>query len=374
MNTLRKGSHGTDVKTLQQKLTAAGYPINPIDGKFGPNTDTAVRKFQHDKRLTEDGVVGQSTWTALDSAKNTSLSLKTIRKGNQGPLVRTLNEKLNTLGYNIQPVTDYFGTKTDTAVRDVQHRNRLLVDGVVGLVTWNALGFRDRSKPDTPPFESFRSLLASLGLTSNPSTPAPSGTSKPVAQMTTSLKGLQFLYTREAWVNVSNRLHWPRGASGVTLGPGYDMKERTEASIITDMTSIGLDINKAKAIAKAAGLKGDMAKKFARDNKDLVVLSDQSEFTLMKKIVPKYERKVKEVITVDLMQHEFDALVSFAYNLGSVWSSIANHINHGHIVDAMNRLKQANKSGGEVNDGLTKRRSLEVSLYTQGNYGRLRIV
>lgn len=259
-------------------------------------------------------------------------------------------------------------------MRNVQRKNRLLVDGVVGPVTWNALGFRDSAKPDFDPVESFRSLLASLGLTFNQSTAASSETSKPVAQMTTSLKGLQFLYTREAWPNKSNHLHWPGGGSGVTLGPGYDMKERTEASIITDMTSIGLDINKAKAIAKAAGLRGDKAKKFVRDNKRLIVLSDQKEFNLMKKIVPKYERKVKDRITLDLMQHEFDALVSFAYNLGSVWSSIANHINHGHIVAAMNRLKQANKSSGEINAGLVKRRALEVTLYTQGNYGRLRIV
>jgi GH24 family phage-related lysozyme (muramidase) len=40
----------------------------------------------------------------------------------------------------------------------------------------------------------------------------------------------------------------------------------------------------------------------------------------------------------------------------------------------MTRFKAANKSGGSVNDGLTKRRALEVALYTLGNYGTLRVV
>lgn len=42
MKTLRKGDHGTDVQTLQQKLSAAGYPLSTIDAKFGPDTDSAA--------------------------------------------------------------------------------------------------------------------------------------------------------------------------------------------------------------------------------------------------------------------------------------------------------------------------------------------
>jgi hypothetical protein len=374
MKTLRKGDQGTEVQTLQQKLTSAGYPLNPIDGKFGPDTDSAVRSFQGAKKLKVDGVVGPATWKALESAKNTSLSLKTIRKGSRDPLVRTLNETLVGLGYKIQPVDSYFGTKTDTAVRDFQRKNKLLADGVVGPVTWNALGFRDSAKPDLDPIEYFRTLLASLGLIFSQSTATSRGVAQPVAQMKTSLKGLQFIYTREAWAGRSNRLHWPGGGSGVTLGPGYDMKGRTEASIITDMTSIGLDAKTAKAIAKAAGLTGDKAKQFCKDNRKLVLLSNKREFNLMKKVIPYYEQKVKDKITVDLLPQEFDALVSFAYNLGSLWTSVANHINNGKIVAAMNRLKQANKSGGKINEGLVKRRALEVALYTMGDYGKLRIV
>lgn len=374
MMILRQGEQGTDVQALQLKLTAAGYPVSPIDGKFGPATDSAVRRFQSAKHMTADGVVGTATWAALESAKNTTLSLKTIRKGNRDPLVRTLSEKLVAFGYKTQSAENYFGTNIDIAVRDFQRKNKLLADGVVGPVTWDSLGFRDRTKPDTDPVSYFRNLLISFGLIYNQNIFSSSSGSKPASQMTTSPKGLQFIYTREAMKNVSNRLHWPGGASGVTLGPGYDMRERSKATIVTDMTSIGVDMESAKSISNAAGLKGKDAKDFCKNNHSLISLTDQAEFKLMKKVVPAYEKSVKNAITIDLLPHEFDALVSFAYNLGSLWTSIATNINNGKIVAAMNRLKEGNKSGGKINQGLTKRRALEAALYTLGDYGKLRIV
>ena len=383
MKKLRKGDQGPEVRTLQEKLTAAGHPLNPIDDKFGPNTDKAVRNFQQKNNLKVDGVAGDNTWKALDAViklKKVAIAIKTLRKGSRGPLVRTLQERLNSSGYPIQPMTDYFGIKTDTAVRNLQRKNKLLADGIAGPNTWYALGVVDSNKPDVKPVNSLPGLVKGLGQAGTvavavaASAPNTRAEAKPVAQLTTSTKGLQFLYTREAWKNKSNRLHWPGGASGVTLGPGYDMKERTEAVITRDMIKIGVDAAKAKSIAKGAGLKGSEAKKFCRDNRDLVALSDKVEFKLMKMIVPRYERLARKKIKVDLMQHEFDALVSFAYNLGEVWSSMATHINNGKINAAMIRMKAANKSGGEVNDGLTKRRALEVALYTLGSYGKLRTV
>ena len=53
------GAAGEDVKTLQ---TALG--IKP-DGDFGPGTKTAVLKAQKAAGLSQDGVVGKSTWAAI---------------------------------------------------------------------------------------------------------------------------------------------------------------------------------------------------------------------------------------------------------------------------------------------------------------------
>ena len=57
--TIRKGSRGNEVATLQRKLNLIA------DGIFGPITDEAVRDFQNSHGLAVDGIVGPKTWTAL---------------------------------------------------------------------------------------------------------------------------------------------------------------------------------------------------------------------------------------------------------------------------------------------------------------------
>ena len=55
--------------------------------------------------------------------------------------------------------------------------------------------------------------------------------SRPVKSLTMSPAGKTWLYQHEAQTGVSNHPYWPEGASGVTLGAGYDMKERDAATI-----------------------------------------------------------------------------------------------------------------------------------------------
>jgi hypothetical protein len=59
MNTLKLGSKGNDVKTLQQCLNIT------VDGSFGIKTEQAVKLFQQKNNLKVDGIVGDSTWKAL---------------------------------------------------------------------------------------------------------------------------------------------------------------------------------------------------------------------------------------------------------------------------------------------------------------------
>jgi hypothetical protein len=72
---LRRGSRGEAVKFLQmilenqniataksKKRTRQGIGI---DGIFGPGTDRAVRQFQRQESLTQDGIVGPATWKEL---------------------------------------------------------------------------------------------------------------------------------------------------------------------------------------------------------------------------------------------------------------------------------------------------------------------
>lgn len=77
--TIRKGSTGETVKKLQQNLISLGYDVGSkgADGKFGDQTEKAVKAFQHDhddsdgKALKIDGVVGKKTWAAIEAAMKT---------------------------------------------------------------------------------------------------------------------------------------------------------------------------------------------------------------------------------------------------------------------------------------------------------------
>ena len=67
---LREGDRGGSVGVLQYMLAILAEfdnSLTPIqvDGDFGPTTDRAVRQFQRNNGLTEDGVVGQRTWEAI---------------------------------------------------------------------------------------------------------------------------------------------------------------------------------------------------------------------------------------------------------------------------------------------------------------------
>lgn len=66
--TLRNGSRGEAVKALQDTLNKLGYNAGELDGIFGSKTESAVKAFQRDKKLAQDGIVGPLTRAALDKA------------------------------------------------------------------------------------------------------------------------------------------------------------------------------------------------------------------------------------------------------------------------------------------------------------------
>ncbi|MCI4592607.1 glycoside hydrolase family protein [Sphingobium sp. BYY-5] len=183
-----------------------------------------------------------------------------------------------------------------------------------------------------------------------------------------SQKGMDFLYNHEAQKGVSNHLHWPKAASGVTLGPGYDMKGRSAAEIERDLTAIGVDPSAARKAGEGAGLTGATARDFAATNKDLISLTADQEKTLLRQTVAPYAAAVKNAVKVPVTQNQFDALVSFAYNIGTgqdgfKGSTALSRLNDGDTAGAAEAMGWWNKSDGKVSQGLINRRADEVELF-----------
>ncbi|MGI9524577.1 MAG: peptidoglycan-binding domain-containing protein [Hyphomicrobiaceae bacterium] len=56
---------GEAVRELQEALVYYGYDVGGVDGAFGRGTDAALRQFQRDNNLDDDGILGDQTAAAM---------------------------------------------------------------------------------------------------------------------------------------------------------------------------------------------------------------------------------------------------------------------------------------------------------------------
>lgn len=70
LNTIKKGSTGGQVAAMQAMLIGYGYSVGEsgTDGDFGEATEKALKRYQGDHQLQDDGICGPNTWTSLFSA------------------------------------------------------------------------------------------------------------------------------------------------------------------------------------------------------------------------------------------------------------------------------------------------------------------
>ena len=136
---LGRGSRAASTRTLQHLLCAHGYAV-AVDGDFGGATESSVRAFQADHRLTVDGRAAAEAWRAL---------IITVKRNSRGDAVRGVQqEAVNRDGSDVPSlvIDGDFGPRTEQFVRGYQAALResfphegVVVDGVVGPLTWKAL-------------------------------------------------------------------------------------------------------------------------------------------------------------------------------------------------------------------------------------------
>ena len=92
---------------------------------------------------------------------------------------------------------------------------------------------------------------------------------------------------------------------------------------------------------------------------------DEAE-NLLEEEMPEYEGYINDMVEVSLEQCQFDALVSWVYNLGPTnlsSSTLLKVLNEGDYDEVPFQIKRWNKAGGKVLEGLTRRREAEALLF-----------
>lgn len=137
---LSQGMQGDDVRELQTALNIT------VDGNFGPYTTAALKQFQAANDLLSDGIAGKTTVSKIKqnvsihpTTKIEDKITRTLRYGVIGYDVKWLQEQLTDKGYSCGSIDGIFGNKTQTAVKQFQKDNNLVVDGIVGKQTIAAL-------------------------------------------------------------------------------------------------------------------------------------------------------------------------------------------------------------------------------------------
>ena len=72
--TSRRGSSGSEVRKIQEKLKRWGYYSGSVDGIYGSGTESAVKKFQKANGLKADGIAGKATLNAMGISSSNSSS------------------------------------------------------------------------------------------------------------------------------------------------------------------------------------------------------------------------------------------------------------------------------------------------------------
>jgi len=88
--------------------------------------------------------------------------------------------------------------------------------------------------------------------------------------------------------------------------------------------------------------------------------------TMLAEDLVEFEEYVKNYVEFELQQNEFDALVAWTYNLGPKnlsESTLLKELNAGNLEEVPRQMKRWNRAGGEVLDGLIRRREAESRLF-----------
>lgn len=100
--------------------------------------------------------------------------------------------------------------------------------------------------------------------------------------------------------------------------------------------------------------------------KEGMTITEHQAEEMLKSELNEYEGYINNLVTVELNQNQFDAMVSWVYNLGGgnlKASTLLKVLNAGNYAGVPEQMLRWNKAGGKVLEGLTRRRQAEADLF-----------
>ena len=138
---LKRGSASPLVTKLQNRLIELGYLTGTADGNYGADTQKAIRAFQKNNGMVQDGKAGNETQARLYSANAVGVAANPageetpaspLARGDKSDQVKLMQQRLIDLGYLSGVADGNFGLQTYLALQTFQRNNSLSTDGIAG--------------------------------------------------------------------------------------------------------------------------------------------------------------------------------------------------------------------------------------------------
>ena len=171
---------------------------------------------------------------------------------------------------------------------------------------------------------------------------------------------------------VDQPCEWPGGASGITIGIGYDLGYESAGDFTADWQPL-LPAGDFAELTQVVGLKGTAAQAKAASLKTIKIRKDQAEQVFLERSVPKYQELTETTFpgVDDLPADAQGALVSLIYNRGaslqgdsrSEMRAIRDAVTAGDLKTIAAQLRSMKRLWeGKGMGGLLKRRDAEADL------------
>jgi len=165
---------------------------------------------------------------------------------------------------------------------------------------------------------------------------------------------------------------WPGGASGITIGIGYDLGYESAGDFENDWQPL-LSAGDFTTLSQVVGLKGTSAQAKAPSLKTIKIKTSDAEQVFLERSVPKYQKLTQQAFpgVDDLPADAQGALFSLVYNRGTSMDgdsrkemrAIRDAVPNGDLQEIADQLRAMKRLWeGKGLDGLLKRRDAEADL------------